>query len=562
MAEKELINKLLTRWESLKTIRNRIDPVRWEAMAYANHRTKESSLTNSPVPVIRLYSSSGVLAIQNFINGFLGNLVSQNQNWASLRYEAEDLTEQDDIPSANEYLGKLQRKLMSELANSNFYAEDRMACMDAFTGGCSATFINNDEERNICVFNTLPPWDWWCDTNKYGVYDTFFYKKTMSAYRAYQQFGDKLPKDILKVAMSGGYDDEFDFLMCVMPRNTKLEGSTIFGKEKKYACVWLVLNNIGGGTGSGKKAWIVSEDGYDEFPVIIHAWDRDGDNPYGTSPVIKALPELRRLNMLTYETSLAVQKINHSPYVMTPAVSENFSDDPASKIVVSDMSQAPVPLQQSQTVDGALEIENRQEERIMRIFYNDMFNYLSRQDKVFTATQVNAVKSEELSLLSAIFGNIQSQKINKELKYVIRIMAENGRVPDNADKALEANGKLVIVLDSMLAQSLRAYTYRDSGMADMELAMQIANLASADPSWLDAMDNIDKNRLVRNIMFGNGTDPSCIVDKSKVEVIQKQRAQMQAQQMQQQQALAESEMIRNMGGASNMNNSTGANQYA
>jgi len=564
MDSKDLASRLIRRWDSLKAVREKTEALRWEAMAYANHRTKESTAGYSPVPELTYFTSHSVIAIENFINGFLGNIVSQNQNWASFRYESKDFTEQDDIQGANQYLGLCQKRVMSELANSNFYSEDRLAYKDAFVGGCSAQFVYNDDEREITVFKTLQPWDWWCDFNKFGEYDTFFYKKTMTAYRAYQQFGEKLPEEIKKVVYeNGGYDSEYDFLMCIYPRDIKKPKRTQFPKRMKYACVWLSLS-YSGTVNKTTKGYIINEGGYNDFPVVIHTWDSDGENPYGTSPVIRALPELRRMNMVAYESSFALRKINHSAHVMTPAVSEAFSDEPEAKIIVPSMEQAPVPLQQTQTIDGAIAMEERQEEKISRIFYNDMFNYLSRQDKVFTATQVNAVKSEELSLLSAIFGNIQSQKINKLIKLVIAIMAEKKRLPEGAYEAIGdgKNGTLKIVLDSMLAQSLKAYTYRDSAIADLELCAQISQLGQVDQSWLDSMDNIDKNRLVRLALSGNGTDPSVIVDKAEVEMIQKQKAEARAQQAQLQAQLAQSEMVRNMGGASNLNNSTGANQYA
>ena len=135
-------------------------------------------------------------------------------------------------------------------------------------------------------------------------------------------------------------------------------------------------------------------------------------------------------------------------------------------------------------------------------------------------------------------------------------MSENKRLPNGASEALNKNGKLNIVLDSMLAQNLRNYAFRDSGLATLELAERCIQMQK--PEWLD---NIDGNALIRGIMFGNGTDSSVIVDKADVEKKQAQRAQIQAQQAQMQAQLQQSEAIRNMGGISNMNNSTGANQY-
>lgn len=563
----ELIQFLLKRFDHLKQVRALNEALRWEALAYANHRTKEASLTNCPVPDIELYATEGVVAIENFVNGFSGNLVSINQNWASFRYESKDFTQQDDIPNANEFLGTVQKLTMSELAQSNFYAENRLADKDSFITGCSAMFIDNDKEEKICTFKTLPPWDWWCDTNKNGKYDTFFYRKRMDAFKALEMFGKDCPESIKEAAykQDGKDPTTYEFLLCIFPRKKPyVNGPTPFVKKRKFAAIWLYLSSgTDGITETVSKDEIVQISGYEKFPVVIHCWDQDGDNPYGTSPVIRNLPTLRKLNMYAYEEALTVQKNNHSAFVMTPAVEEQFSDDPFAHIIVPSMEQAPQPLNQPQTIDGAIKLRAELVDYISRIFYNDMFNYLSRQDKVFTATQVNAVKSEELTLLSAIFGNVQSQKIDKIIKYVVYLMGKNKRLPEGANEALEEGGKLKIVLDSTLAQTLRSYTFRDSGLADLELIERVANVANASQSSEIAgmLDNVEPNNLMRTIMFGNGSDPSVIRDKSEVMQIQMARAQQQAQMAQTQQQLAESEMIRNMGGMANNNNSTGRNQY-
>ena len=530
----------------------------------ADHRTKSSSLSYSPVRDIRRHTAVGKNSIDNFVNYFQGNLVSPNMPWLSLRYESNDLTDQDDMVGANEYLGRVQDAIASELACSNFYPEHRMATKDKYVSACSAMLVINDPDRNICCFNTLAPWDYWIDTDQYGEVDTLFYKKTMSLDKAYEMFGDKCPKWIQDAVKDGDpYKMYHDFLLCIYPRKKIYSTArSIFPKEKKFAVVWMYLSGTANNSnGTTAKSEIIDESGTDFFPAIVGTWDRDGDNPYGTSPVIRNISELRRLDALSYETMLSVQKINHPAYAGVASSLDGFSDDPGARNKVNSMDMIPVVVGSQQTIDGALTLQQMQETAVEKMFNNDMFNYFGREEnnKAYTATQVNAVKAEQLSLLSAVYGNFQKE-IEKTIKLVIAIMAENNRLPKGAIKLVSKNkkgasGKIRVVIDSTMAQELRAYTNRDANIALLEQAGIMMQIAP------EALMNLDFDEIMRGIAIGMGVKHSVLRDKMVVLQEKQYQAQIQQAQMMQEAELTQSEIDRNEAGASNLNNAGGSNQY-
>lgn len=555
----QLINKLIRKFNQLQEVRKLNEKERLEAMALADHRTKTASRSPSPVPDIHRHTAVGKNAIDSFVNYFQGNLVSPNMPWLSIRYEANDLTDQDDMGGANEYLGKLQKAVSSEFASSNFYPEHRLSCKDEYVGATSAILVRNDEDRNICVYETLTPWEYWVDTDQFGEYDTLFVKKTMSIEKAYEMFGDKLPKWMIGVLENGDpYQTYHDFLLCIYPRKKIYSAKrTIFAKEKKFAVVWIALQCAIGKVAPTSVPEIIEESGLDYFPAVVSCWDRDGDNQYGTSPVIRNASELKKADALSYETVLSIQKINHPAYAGVAQSMENFSDDPEARNIVGSPDLIPQALQVNQTVDGAMALEQKQENAIEKMFNNDLFSYLSRADnnKVYTATQVNAVKAEQLSLLSAVYGNFQ-KKIEKLVKLTIQIMADNGRLPEGSAQALSSNGKIRVVIDSTLAQELKAYTNRDANIALLEQCIVFHNIGRDD-----ALMNFDFNEIARGIGFGMGVDYKVIKDKTKVVEEQIQQQQIALAMQQQQMELTASEVNRNNAGASNLNNATGANQY-
>lgn len=568
MKNDELVRQLLRRFRNLQNIRKRNEEQRWLAMAITNHRTKSASLSDSPVPEIVRHSNVPQNAVDDFVNYFVGNLVSPNIPWLGMLYESNDLTPQDDMVGANDYMGALRNRVLSELGSTNFYPEHKLAVKDRIIGASSAIMVRSSAPPNATaeekkkaktVFTTLTPWEYWADTNQFGEYDTLFYKKNMNVSQAYEMFGENLPKWMKDILVKGDpFESWHDFLLCIYPRNKiYTKRRTIFAKEKNYAVVWLYLAGGNSSETNEGPSEIITESGSDYFPVAVDCWDRDGDNPVGTSPVMRNMESLIRMDSLEYETMLSVQKMNHPAVSGVQQSLETFSDDPGARNVISSPEFEVKPFPITQTVEGAMALQDNQQKAIQKMFNNDIFSYLSQQElsKVYTATQVNAVKAEQLSLLAAVFGNFQAS-IEKLVSLTILTMSEDGRLPEGADEILKGDGKLKVTIESTLAQELRAYTNRDANIALLEQCMNFVNVKQET-----ALINYDFDEIARGIAQGLGVDHKVLKDKQTVKDEKEEIAAAQQQQMEMQNRLTASEINRNNAGASNLNNAGGANQY-
>jgi len=559
MERDELTRMLTRRYDTLVQARKVSEKERWMGFALANHRTKTASLVDSPVPELRMHTAVPQNAIDDFVDYFVGNLVSPNIPWMGMMYRSSDLVEQDDMPNANEYMGSMKNAVMSEMADSNFYPTNNIATKDEYCGACSAILVGNDPNRNITTYTALIPWNFWVDTDQYGEYDTLFYKKRMNVAQAFEKFGDKLPEFMLKIYENKDidpYESWHDFLLCIYPRfKIKRNRRSKFAKEREFGVVWMYLASDSKDVSAPSQ--IIEESGSNFFPVVVSAWAYDGDNIYGTCPVMRNASEIRRTDMLAYESALSIQKMNHPAYNGVAQSLENFSDDPGSRNVVQSMDLAPQPVPITQTVEGAIALQDRQENAVLKMFKNDIFSFLSRDDsaKVYTATQINTTKSEQLSLMAPMFGNYQ-RRIEKLVKLTILTMAEHKRLPKGAKEVLNGNGKVRVTIESTLAQELRAYTNRDANIALLEQCAAFVNIGQND-----ALMNVDFDEVMRGIVVGLGADHKVLKDKAVVLQQKMMIQQMQMAQMQQQAQLTQSEVNRNNAGAENLNNAQGANQY-
>ena len=244
---------------------------------------------------------------------------------------------------------------------------------------------------------------------------------------------------------------------------------------------------------------------------------------------------------------------------MQQSLIDSFSDTPGSRNVVPTMSEMPQPLNQNQTPEWANQLRTEHAIKIQQMFYNDLFQYLSRQDKVFTATQVNAIKAEEMMLLSSIFGNMQAHKVNPILRQVYFLMITNKRIPE-PPKGLYERDKYIpnFICSSVFARSLSNFQGRDAGIALLESSAAFINLG-LNQRIDDPLDNYDWDMVARSIGLGT-VHANIIRDKAKVADIRQARAE-DAQRMQEEQSMLNlSEAQRNMNSVQNANNPMGINQ--
>ena len=326
----------------------------------------------------------------------------------------------------------------------------------------------------------------------------------------------------------------------VMPFSRKIR------KRMMYASYQIMLG----------KDVILQESGYRSFPLAIHIWEKAGDSQYGRGLVMKYINEFSKLNRIAYEYGLAIAKINHQPWLVPDNMQNSFSDQPEARNIYNNAELIPRPLGEPIDFTAAANNLVLQEQKIKTLMYNDVFTYLSDQDKVFTATQVNAVKAEGLSKLAPIYANVQTQKIDPALRLVMSIMAENKRLElDPQWLGRDTNNRLAFRLDSWFSQMLMNYQNENviqtilgdgAAWASMGFAKQFS-------------DNVDIDYAIRADITKSGGAKGYLVPISTRDENRAREQQLAQQQLELENEVKKSEAMRNAAGAANLNNSLGIN---
>lgn len=547
------IKEIRSMLEYQKAVRARSDSARWAAMSYVRHRMPDQSISdNCPITSEEknpLYDDSGVLAFDDFITGFMGSLMSPNQDWFSIGLKPKDYNAEPDPAYGIEYTSAEYRKMTDEMVHSNFYQEEAMANRDVVAGSYSCTLVQNDPETDRVTLSTLEPWKCYFDSDRNGNWNLFMYEYTLNGYELLDRFPDLDENSRLyKSAAIGRMNRTFQMLYLIT-KNNRLRDSSgrvmAFARNKKFSVLEICLDSDE----------ILYEGGVDYFPVVIHVWEKVGSSQYGCGPVMKHLAEYRKLNRLGYEYGLSIAKINHHGWLVPDSMMDAFSNDPEVRIAYQTKELIPMPLEEQQDITKAMDALNDQRAVIRKLLYNELFSYLSNTDKVYTATQVNAVKSESLSRLSPIFGNIQTQKMDPVLKLVWKIMLDNGRAElDTEYLGTEADYKLEFDIDSSMAQQLRKYTESNAASLVIEALSNLLNLGITS-----CLDNVNVDNLIRAIMVSAGAPASFFVSADERDRKRQQQQELASRQLALQEALTGSEINRNNAGAANLNNIAGNN---
>jgi len=510
----------------MENVRRPTEAIRWEACALVKHRTEAFNLSKSKIEAIPLHSNVQVEATNTAVNGIMGYLISQNIRWFNFTTQGKNFQNADKIYGAKDHLELVVSTLLNVFSQCNFYSSTHLATKDAFVQGTSAEFIVDDLKHGAMVYDTIDPQEFYISENDNRRVDTFYRVYEIPANLAYKKWGEKLPAEVKRLIKNNAGHQRIKLLHAIYPRKNALNrmGNAIISTSKQYASVHFSY--------VGEEIFL--ESGYDEFPVAVHRWFLNGTSPYGSSPVIELVEEIKKLDKMAYLYMMAADK-NANPPIFAPEVLKGRLNLNPGGRNYANLAQTGEPKVFPSTLDlNHLANEIQMQTRVIQqSLYSDLFNILMRQDQQRTATEVREIKGEGLVLLSSIIGNMQEEKITPLIMRTYHILRKGGFLPPPPDELVKASqgGQVKVELDGPLAQNMKAYHQTvgiTQGMQALAAVMQL------NP---DSQVNVDFDELIRQAMSANGMPQSIIREIAEVKKIKKQQqeileAQAQAQQMQ------------------------------
>ncbi|NNW55510.1 MULTISPECIES: portal protein [unclassified Roseobacter] len=425
---------------------------------------------------------TGTKALRDMAAGMLNGITSPSRPWLRLRPGGVEFNNQDLEQKA--YTDEVTRRMYIVLAESNFYSAMAIQFLDLGAFGSAAVLAYEDFDDVVRFYNS-PIGEFRFAQDYRRMVDTFSRTIVMTIRQAAQQFGEgNLPKKYKPQLKEGGKRlEEFIVVSHLIEPNTENEEVSLPSKFAYREFYWDASDNTG---------HILAQAGYQEKPGSWPRWEPVGNDVYGTSPAMDALPDVIQLQHSILRKGQAMDKIVNPPVVM-----EGFMAAKQSSLLPGGRTTAPAGAsfgaKAVYTVNpplDAMTLDNQDLRiRIQQAFHNDLFRMISSLDTVRSATEIDARKEEKLVLLGSVLERFENESLDPIIRRVYNIMKRKGLLPEPPESMQD--GDIEIEYVSILTDAQRAV-----GTATIERFLEMyAQVSALQP---EVIPTVDINEVLRD----------------------------------------------------------------
>lgn len=279
----------------------------------------------------------------------------------------------------------------------------------------------------------------------------------------------------------------------------------------------------------------VLRSGFEELPFFATRYLKWAEsNPYGCSPAMEALAEIRGVNYLE-ELMATLAEVTVTPRVILPQGYNGVPDLRAGGITMGGMDQATFPKEwmTGGKFDVGINLMERKEKMIEALFHKPLFDMFSSLEREITAYEARAREAEKLARFSPAFTQLTTELINPVLERVFMLLWRSNKLPKPPQEAIMRNsiGQPVLMFPQVVQTSrmaLAMQALKKSAFATMlELWTPMAEIKP------EVFDNLDADRVFRDLLRGDGAPEPWTRPEEEVQEIRRARelAQQQQQQM-------------------------------
>jgi hypothetical protein len=416
----------------------------------------------------RIFDSSPIYAQFLFAAELHSIMTNPSAQWFSIGIKEDML---NNIPEVQKWRYETAKAMFKTLNNSNFATQVNEGYLDYGGFGIFVMFIGEDDE-DVVYFNTMNLGEVVVGEDNRGRVDTFMRQYKYTARQAVMEFGLNNLSDHIKESAEKNPEKQFEFIHAVFPRKDRNLNSKL-SSQMPIASIYM----------ERAKKKIVSNSGYNEFPVVAPRFSVATGEVYGRGPGMIALPDVKQLNQMEEDMMRAAQKKIDPPIMYAK---DSFTGPirfvPGGTAIVRGTSvadkMAPFP------VPGDLgygeKLGEIKREQIGRTFFKDLIQVV-RADRM-TASEYMGRAEDKWRLMGPMLGRTQSEFLKPLIHRLLGIMSRRDELPPLPQILRGKNYHVQFV--SPLAQAQRL-SEAQGIQRTMELAMP---LVQVKPELLDNWD--------------------------------------------------------------------------
>lgn len=474
-------------------------------------------------------------ALQILVSGIASSSTSPMRSWFTLSVPGKKKT--DELSdSADQYLANVKLQIEQVLQYSGVYASLHQLYKEVCLFGVGACLIYPDE-RKVLKSHVLTAGEYCIDVDEYNNVNTLYREFDMTTAQAVREFGLKnLSKSVQDCYENGKLEEYHTFIHAIEPRVDR----NVNSKEAidlPYQSIYIEESN--------ENSTVLRESGFEYFPALCPRFEVLGSDPYGESPCIKILPDVKQLQHVVQRKEQALEIDLHPP-LMAPA---NARQNPIQmapdsvNYVTSDYDQIK-PIMQRQLYNTIYQDDiDRLHEAIDDGLYKSSFMpVIDSAGTRKTATEVNQMKQEQIMILGMFAERCVSEVGERIVEITYNLLNKNGLIDVPPRELLQGdNNGMSIQFEGMFAQAQRSININSYDRF-------IAHVQSMQASVPDIVDIVNADELSRDYASMLALPETILNKRKEVDQIREQRAQAQQQQAQQEQKMQALELASKFSG--------------
>ena len=425
------------------------------------------------------------------------------------------------VPQVKEWLQEIEFNMYMALNRSNFYSEMWPYIYDGFTIGTALIYPEEDLAETRIIFETVHPGEIFISENKYGEIDILHRKRKRTARQLIQMFGAENLTPAVKITYETQPFQEYEIIHAVFPRE-EYDDRLQDAKNKRFASVWLLS--------AGNHICRVS--GFDFFPYHVWRYMRTGKEPYGISPAILAMADIKGLNLMS-KTMLGVAQLAVDPAYNVPSYLQGKVQlKPRGLNYLTSWQDKITPVNTGSGFPIGIDREQAKQRAIKERFHVDTFLMLANLEGKGqrTAYEVSEMMAEKAAVLGAELGPLNMQ-LDQILEHVYNIELAAGRMPGPPDILYEMAGtdpylRFDPVYMGPLAQAQRERFQKDG---IRKFFAEVSPLVQLKP---ESLDNLDADKTFRILADSNGVPEEILKGPEDVAAIRQARLEAMQQETQ------------------------------
>jgi Bacteriophage head to tail connecting protein len=507
-------------WVHWRELADYILPRRYKWLITPNQMSRGSPINQ------HILDSTGSMAARNLAAGMMMGCSDPTKRWFKYKINRVDSTQTSPISL---WLAEVERLIRLILAESNFYDSLAIFYFDLVVFGTAVMLIYEDYDHVIRCYNPCLG-EYYVDND--GQYRPLIFARefTNTISQVADTFGvENLSPSSARLWANGGTSLTRELVVAHMVEpNVDGRKFGIPDHFKFRECYWEWGGSASPQGGSSYSPGLLRKRGFYECPAVITRWDLVSNDPYGRSPGMDALPDIKQLQLETKRLSQGIDKMVNPPMI----ADVQLKNQPASLLpggvtyVSGLMAQgrpgfAPAYLVNPQVNEMMQQIAAVQG-RINETFYMNLFRVISQFEtrSNVTATEVDARRAEAMLMLGPVLERLNHEGFATMHERIFGIASRAGVFPPAPP---EVQGQHInIEFTSMIELAQNAN--QASGIE--RLLGVLGNLVGVDPA---VMDNVDVDYALDKVSFLYNNDPKLIRSPQALAAIRTQRQQQQEQ---------------------------------